>query len=347
MAETITGSDAARCILCGAHDAAPWADGTDKKFHGPGRFTYLRCRPCGMVWLSPQLSAEQLARYYPDHVTPVVRPGEGSQRQRIRQWLKLAVADEWYGYGNARASTRRPAHRRFLRKIIGWPLRHLLRQVPQYRPKGRALDIGCGSGGYLAFLAELGWACQGIELGQKSRAYAQAELGLDVQAGPIEACRFPDACFDVVTLWHVIEHLHDPAGTLHEIRRILKPDGILLLRTPNVQSLEARLFSGNWYGLDPPRHLYLFSPKTMERLLRQCGFAVAALQYDYHVVDCSRSLLYALQDRTGEGVSRVVRTLVPAMELILNLCMPLRRLLSRGGALHVEAGKVNDGRIKN
>lgn len=330
----------APCIVCGAREADPWAEGGDKKFSGPGRFAYRRCRHCGMVWLEPQLSADRLARYYPDHLTPVARPGGGTWRDRARQWLKRAVAEEWYGYGDVRGPAARPWPQRLVRRALGWPLRRLLRQVPRYRPGGRVLDIGCGSGGYLAFLAELGWTCQGIEPGAASRAYAQRELGLDVQAGPLEACRFPDACFDVVTMWHVIEHLRDPPAALREIRRVLKPDGRLLLRTPNAQSWEAGLFRGNWYHLDPPRHLYLFSPQTMERLLRQCGFAVVRVGYDTHVVDCSRSLLYALQDRAGAGVYGTARRLLPLLEMMLRLGLPLRRLTGRGGSLHVEAGKA-------
>ena len=293
-----------------------------------------------MVCLSPQLSADQLARYYPDHVTPVPRPGEGSWRQQLKRWLKRVVAEEWYGYGHARPSTGKPVYWRLLRKMIGWPLCGRLRQVPRYRPGGRVLDIGCGSGGYLAFLAELGWRCSGVETGAKSRAYAQTVLGLDVHEGPLEACRFPDATFDVVTLWHVVEHLPDPAGTLREIGRILKPDGCLLLRTPNVQSWEAALFRGNWYGLDPPRHLYLFSPATLERLLGQCGFAVTAMRYDYHVVDCSRSLLYRCRDMAVAWPGRLVAQMIGVVELCLSLSAPLRWLCGRGGALHVEARKV-------
>jgi SAM-dependent methyltransferase len=223
--------------------------------------------------------------------------------------------------------------------MIGWPFRGLLRQVPRRRAGGRVLDIGCGSGGYLAILAELGWKCSGVETGAKSRAYAQTVLGLDVREGPLEACGFPDASFDVVTLWHVIEHLPDPRATLREIRRVLKPDGLLLLRTPNVESWEASLFRGNWYGLDAPRHLYLFSPATLELLLRQCGFEAIAMQYNYHAVDCSRSLLYGCRDLAVAWPARMIATTIGLFEVLLNLSMPLRRLCGRGGALHVEAVK--------
>lgn len=327
--EQVQADELRACRLCSSRDVHFLWQVTDKKFRGPGRFAYWRCAGCGLVVLHPRLEEKALAPYYPDYVTAVQR------RHDFRQRLKRMVAEDWYGYG-----TDRSAVTGLLRKAATFPLRRLLSQLPHKRPGGRILDIGCGSGGYLAFLADLGWACEGIEQGPNSRRYAQQELGLTVHSDLRQLRDFPDRCFDVVTMWHVIEHLSDPAATLREIGRILKPDGLLLLRTPNVRSWESWLFGGNWYGLDPPRHLCLFSPVTMERLLRQCGFSVALMRQDYHVVDCSRSLLYALQDRTGESVYRAAQRLVPATELLLTLCAPLRRLLGRGGALHVEAGKA-------
>jgi 2-polyprenyl-3-methyl-5-hydroxy-6-metoxy-1,4-benzoquinol methylase len=327
------------CRLCGSGAVDPWAEGTDQKFGGAGRFSYRQCRECRLVFLHPPLSTRQLARYYPDHVTPVVRPGEGPRMQRIRQWLKHAVADEWYGYAK-RPGFHGSPWKRLVRTAIGWPLRPLLAQVPPYRAGGRVLDVGCGSGGYLAFLSGLGWRCDGVETGEKSRTYARTVLGLDVRNGPLESCRYPDASFDVVTLWHVIEHLPDPAGTLREIRRILKPDGQLYLRTPNVQSWEAVWFRGHWYGLDPPRHLCLFSPETLERALRESGFSVTRMNNNYHVVDCSRSVLYGLRTRALDGPARLLAATMFAWEGLLTVLMPVRRLLGRGGAVHVEACKA-------
>ena len=318
------------CHVCSSREVHFLWQAADQKFRGPGRFAYWRCFGCGLVVLHPRLTQEDLAPYYPDHVTAV------QPRDNFRQRLKRMVAEDWYGYG-----TGRPAVAGWLRKAATFPLRRLLSQLPHRRPGGRVLDIGCGSGGYLAFLADLGWACEGIEQGANSRRYAQQELGLTVHADLRQLQNFPDGYFDVVTMWHVIEHLVNPRDTLAAVHRVLKPGGLLLLRTPNVESWEARLFQRRWYGGDAPRHLHLFSPETMERLLRQCGFPVTLMRYDYHAVDCSRSLLYALQDRPGEGAYRAVRRLVPAMELALNLCLPLRRLLGRGGALHVEAGKAS------
>lgn len=324
------------CSLCGGQGVDRLWEGSDKKFRGPGRFLYVRCRGCGLVFLHPSPSDQEMAQYYPDHVTAVLREGQGTALETTRQWLKRVVAEDWYGY----VTRHQTSPVRLLRKALTLPFRPFLSQVPRQCPDGRVLDIGCGSGGYLAFLATLGWTCHGIEPGPKSRAYAQEVLGLTVHQGPLESCRFPEAFFDVVTMWHVIEHLPDPLGTLREVRRILKPDGLLMLRTPNVASWEARVFRGNWYGLDPPRHLFVCSPDTLRAMLARSGFVVTRLRYQYHFVDCSRSLLYVLKDRGLPGSRHVAARGIQCLELALLACAPLRRILGQGGAMHVDARRA-------
>jgi len=328
------------CFLCGSQVITRLWEGSDKKFRGPGRFTYKQCGACGLVFLHPRPAEQEMSRYYPDHVTPVRIGADASFREKTRQYLKRLVAEDWYGY----SSGPRPVFTRLssaLRKALTLPLRPLLRQLPRLRLGGRVLDIGCGSGAYLDFLASLGWTCHGIEPGPNSRAYATEVLGLTTHQGPLETCRFPDSFFDVVTMWHVIEHLSDPLGTLHEIRRILKPDGVVMLRTPNVKSWEARLFRGNWYGLDPPRHFFLFAPATMRTLLARSGFAISWLHHMYHSVDCSRSLLYVCEEHGFSRVGRLMGRGIRYVEFGIAACFPLRRLFGQGGAMHVEARKAS------
>lgn len=317
------------CGACGSRDVHFLWHAADKKFRGAGRFAYWRCAGCGLVMLHPRLKEEELAPYYPDHLTAV------PPRDNFRQRLKRMVAEDWYGYGQGR-----PTVSDLLRKVVTFPLRPLLSQLPPRRPGGRVLDIGCGSGGYLAFLADLGWACEGIEQGATSRGYARKELGLTVHADLRKLQEFPKGCFDVVTMWHVIEHLPDPCGTLSAVHRVLKPDGILMLRTPNADSWEARLSQRYWYGVDAPRHLYLFSPAALEQCLARTGFAATEVFYQYHPVDCSRSCLYAVDDAVWGGLSRFLARWVFLFESLLVMGAPLRRVLGRGGAMHVTASKV-------
>ncbi|TLY28193.1 MAG: class I SAM-dependent methyltransferase [Nitrospirae bacterium] len=314
------------CYLCNSRDVRELWHATDKKFRGPGKFTYWRCSRCGLLVLHPRPTDEALSQYYPDYVTPV-QPSSS-----FRQRLKRMVAEDWYGYGADRA-----AFIGLLRKAVTFPLRRLLHQVPRKRQGGRVLDIGCGSGGYLAFLANLGWTSYGVEPGPNSRGYAQRELGLTVHQGQLAACNFPDQWFDVVTMWHTIEHVPDPLSVLREIRRILKPDGAVMLSTPNIDCADAVFFQDCWYALDAPRHCFLFSSRTIRLLLEQSGFTISRLWYQYHPTVPARSLLYWLEEG---GMTRTRNTLVRwsrSLELGMAISTPLRRLLGQGDTIYLEA----------
>jgi len=138
-------------------------------------------------------------------------------------------------------------------------------------PQGRLLDVGCGAGEGLLFLREMGWQVQGVDFDENA-VNAARKMRLDVQRGSLKEQSFPDGTFDVVNLSHVIEHLPDPIETLAECRRILKRGGKLVLFTPNSSSLGHRIFKGDWRGLEPPRHLHIFSAKSMRLALIAAGF---------------------------------------------------------------------------
>ncbi len=327
------------CLLCGSQVTHKLWESKDKLFRCAGRFSHWRCDSCGIVLLHPTPSEEELSGYYPDYLTTV------QMDDSFRQRLKRMVAEDWYGYAPA-SSPLSWVLRGVFRKLLTLPLMPLLSHLPRKKEQGRVLDIGCGSGGYLAFLSTLGWDCHGVEPGANSRAYARETLGLTMYAGPLEACRFPDAFFDVVTMWHVIEHLPDPWASLREIRRILKPDGVFLLSTPNVQSLEAWLFGRSWYALDPPRHLYLLTPRTVRWLLERSGFVITAMRSEHHPTTVSRSLLYRFEDWEWPRARAFAARWIRPIELALRACTPLRYLLGPGGILRIAAckGQVEGGR---
>ena len=142
----------------------------------------------------------------------------------------------------------------------------------QYAGKdGRLLDVGCGNGGFLLQMREVGWQVCGVEPDPKSAAQAAA-AGLDVRMGLLEDAALPAEHFDGITLNHVIEHLHDPIAALREGLRVLKPGGTISISTPNLQSRGYQLFGADWVGLDPPRHLVVFTPNSLRLALVSCGF---------------------------------------------------------------------------
>lgn len=147
----------------------------------------------------------------------------------------------------------------------------LLAQLPEQG--GRLLEIGCACGFLLVAARERGWTAQGVEMSAWASGYARETLGLAVHTGTLEAAALPAGHFDAVVLADVIEHLVEPRATLAEIHRVLRPGGRLLLLTPDVGSLMARLAGPRWWGLLDDHYFY-FSRATLSRLLDEQGFAV-------------------------------------------------------------------------
>jgi len=146
----------------------------------------------------------------------------------------------------------------------------LLDMVPR---GGRLLEIGCASGFLLLAARERGFATQGVEMSAWASAHAREQYGLDVRSGRLEDLNLPAATYDVVVLADVIEHLHDPRRTIQHIHRVLRPGGVLLLLTPDVGSLTARVLGRRWWGLLDDHYFY-FSRATLRRLLTDEGFAI-------------------------------------------------------------------------
>jgi len=154
------------------------------------------------------------------------------------------------------------------RKALDQQFRHL----PRSKPDGRLLDIGFGDGKFLDLAKKAGWSVSGCDTDPVTIASAR-EKGLDVRQGGIEAFKDLSESFDVITLSHVIEHVHSPKEVSQEIFRLLKPGGQVWMETPNIQSYGHEQFAKDWRGLEPPRHLVLFNWNSLEAMLKEVGFS--------------------------------------------------------------------------
>jgi SAM-dependent methyltransferase len=142
----------------------------------------------------------------------------------------------------------------------------------RYRPGGGAiLDLGCGSGGFLASLKGPSWKLFGIEMSGVAARRAEARCGAQVFVGDILDATFPPASFDAITCFHVLEHVYQPRAVLAKVSGWLKPGGIFYTMMPNIDSAAARIFRSYWYALELPRHLYHFSPATLRGLANAAG----------------------------------------------------------------------------
>lgn len=231
------------CNLCGSPDSEVLFTRGDLSLGLGGLFTVVQCSHCSLVYQNPQPTLDELFTiYYPagydQYITSVYE---------TRGWLQRR--DRSHGL-----------HKR-------------CRAVNDFHPtRGRILDVGCSTGYFLHTISQYGWEIQGVEPGREAADYASTQLGVPVLNGTLFDARFDRSTFDVVTLWDVIEHVPDPAGNLREINRILKPGGLLVIATPQLDSLDARLFGRFWIGYELPRHLTIFSRQTLTEMAGGAGF---------------------------------------------------------------------------
>lgn len=162
---------------------------------------------------------------------------------------------------------------------------------------GRVLDIGCGSGQFLARLACMGVVCHGTELSPRTGARASKIPGLTLQFGALTPESFPAGSFDLISIWHVLEHLPDPDSVLRLCHGWLREGGAMLIAVPNVDSWQARLFRGSWFHVDPPRHLHHFNRRSLTGALEKAGFGierVSTLSWEQNLYGVLQSSLNAM-----------------------------------------------------
>ena len=220
----------------------------------PGLYAMRQCTNpgCRSVWLCPRPIEEDIGLAYETYYTHVA-PDADKKINRNLVILRY-LHDRWMALFG------------LVRQQQNLECMGLRKRAP-----GKVLDIGCGNGGRLAKLKALGWSVQGQEIDSVSAAIASEMLSCPVFVGPLKDARYADSTFDAVISNHVIEHVHDAEALLAEAHRILKPGGLLTVVTPNASSLGHWVFRQHWMGLDPPRHLSIFTPQSYGALAAQAG----------------------------------------------------------------------------
>ena len=293
--------------MCGNHTWTYLFIARDRMFGLPGNFQEYRCAKCGLVRLQPKPSKEQMNKYYPS--------------------AKYYSYKRTINYNFFRSLRSYLIYHQYRPTLLSWILELFVRVPAMPSTKsGRILDIGCGSGETLSLLQSLGWDVYGLDINASAIKVARKQGLNHVSLGSYEDMKkYPDNFFDVIRMYHVIEHLHDPERCLRFARKKLKDNGELIVGTPNAASLIAKVAKQYWYNLDSPRHLYIFTPKTLRRLMTTDGFVNFKMNY------CSAgglvgSLQYIVQEK-----------LLRKIDFINNLWLviawyPLEWLLDRFGA---------------
>ena len=268
---------AAVCILCGCEGDVVYTNLRDGRLGAPGLWDVRWCRGCQLGWLDPRPLPEEVPKLYPDGYDTHALEERSGWRRRARRWLRDDILSAWLGYDRAARSF----FQRSVGAILGWP--RLLRDraelavmaLPAWR-RGRVLDVGSGNGQLLAQLCEFGWEVQGAELDDRAARIARHKFGIPVGVATMRDAQIRQK-FHAVIMNHVIEHLHDPLRDLVICRSWLEPGGQLVVTTPNVWSVGHRFWRSSWRGLDPPRHFFLFSLKSLRSLLSLAGYVVNRL----------------------------------------------------------------------
>lgn len=152
-----------------------------------------------------------------------------------------------------------------------------LLQTATGKQQGALLDVGAGTGAFAKTMQGAGWQVKGLEPDETARKNAKTLHGLDL-ASPDQVYHLAEAQFDAITLWHVLEHVHDLQGYLENFHRLLKATGKLIIAVPNYTSKDAQAYGAYWAAYDVPRHLYHFSPASMQALAKTKGFEVVAMK---------------------------------------------------------------------
>jgi 2-polyprenyl-3-methyl-5-hydroxy-6-metoxy-1,4-benzoquinol methylase len=234
----------ANCPVCGSPALADKLRVQDKSV-SQETFTIQQCQACGFQFTNPRPDAASIGKYYESDA--YVSHNSGAQGL-INQAYKVA------------------RHFTVRRKVA------LVTKLNGGH-EGNLLDYGCGTGHFLAGAKKAGWQVTGLEPSDRARQDATARVGQPIQQ-PEALATLPAGSFDVITLWHVLEHVHTLNETLDQLINVLKPQGKLLIAVPNVDSLDAQHYRQDWAAYDVPRHLYHFAPAAMRELLARHGLVI-------------------------------------------------------------------------
>lgn len=306
------------CLLCGSTSSHVLYTLPDLLLGFPGSFTLVRCGDCNLVYQNPRPSPSEIGFYYPPEYDPFIAP-PWANPDRVTQLVHLyGLKKRW-------------------RLVEKW--------APRRSNQRTILDIGCATGVFLAAGSD-DWLKIGVELTAEAAAFARQQFGLTVHQGMLEQAPVEAKSFDVVTMWDVLEHVHDPRRTLSYIHYLLRPDGILIVRVPNLDSWDAALSGRYWAGLDQPRHLFVPDEATLTHLLQQAGFVIVeylCLSGTYGVLTLSWRffLRHWVHNERQRRIAQSVLNNLGTRLLLSPLLWIVDKLFRKGSLLTVVAKPVN------
>ena len=208
-------------------------------------FNLVKCKNCNLVYINPRPKQDEIGRFYNRNYY-----NTGS---RIKIYIEKIITR----YFN------------FLRKKL----------ISRYKQAGKILDIGCGAGNFLSSFNPDRWDLFGVEPNKEGYSLSVNKVRGKIYNDNLSNCKLINNYFDVITMWHVFEHLYCPNEQLQEIHRILKNEGMLIIAVPNIKSIGFKLGKAQYFHLDCPRHLFHYSPATLMKMLNKNGFQVLKINF--------------------------------------------------------------------
>ena len=204
-------------------------------------FEIAKCGQCGLLFTEPRPNPNEIGKYYQ------------SQDYYSHQQNKKGFIPKIY------------------EKVKSINVRNKVAMAIEGLQEGKLLDIGCGVGDFLAEIKKNKWDIMGIEPSDEAKAIAKTRIGF-TPLDPSETTTLQDHSFDVITMWHVLEHVEDLKKQLEELHRLLKPEGRLIIAIPNYCAYDCEYYKDKWAAWDVPRHLNHFSPECLESIIKAQGF---------------------------------------------------------------------------
>ncbi len=236
-----------KCPLCSSADTSLYLQCTDH-FISKEIFELYRCSSCRFVFTNKYPDTDSIGRYY--------------------------ESDEYISHSDTSEGFINKIYR-IARNFMLRRKRAIVTNVTGLK-QGTILDIGSGTGHFAAEMKSAGWSVRGIEINEKAREFSKTKSGLDV-ISPDEISSLEKESFDAITLWHVLEHFHDPLRYASDILSLLKPGGICIIALPNSSSFDAMHYKAFWAAYDVPRHLWHFNPDTFRQFSDKAGFRTIKL----------------------------------------------------------------------
>jgi len=234
------------CYLCGSRASREFMHAEDDLGGTPGRFRFVRCLNCGLAYQNPRVPLDRIGAYYDDTYIA---------HRKKRNWGVLT-----------------PLFERAMNKLDADKATIVSRYI-RLPPGSEVLDVGCAVGTFLARLrAEYGARVTGVDF--KDLSTAESMRDVEFHCGLFYEADLAANRFDLVTMWHFLEHDYDPMRSLATAHRVMKPGGTLVIEVPRLDSRSFSWFGDRWPGLQAPQHTVLYDRTTLLRSVRSCGFEV-------------------------------------------------------------------------